>query len=228
VDGSSYAIELSLVALTVLLVFLCGRGFRQFFENRRWTSVAWATGLAFAAAAMAIEAVVYVGYTTSGIFEAYLFFSAAIVGVLSLGATKVLRRRRLEVGYAIYTVVSCAIVGVACFLTPLSAQAMVTNGVITGDPTTLALVSTLVTGPATIVLLTASVVALQRSWRWQTLLMIGGALTLAAGGTLYIASVPVALYYAEFVGIILLFLGLISLPQTTPERAAVPAGLVVQ
>jgi hypothetical protein len=54
--------------------------------------------------------------------------------------------------------------------------------------------------------------------------MIGGALILGAGGTLYIASFPVALYYAEFLGIILLFFGLISLPQVASNATPVSAG----
>jgi hypothetical protein len=44
---------------------------------------------------------------------------------------------------------------------------------------------------------------------------------LGAGGALYIASFPIALYYAEFLGIFFLFLGLVSLPSTA--RASVPA-----
>jgi hypothetical protein len=102
---------------------------------------------------------------------------------------------------------------------------MVSGGIITGNPPVLLLVlSSLVTGPATVVLLTASYLALRRSWRWQTLLMIAGAVILGAGGTLYIASFPVALYYAEFLGIILLFLGLMSLPQTSSHATPVSSG----
>jgi len=57
------------------------------------------------------------------------------------------------------------------------------------------------------------VLALRRSWSWRTLMMGIGACVLAAGGALYIASFPVALYYSEFVGIVLIFLGLVSLPH---------------
>jgi hypothetical protein len=54
--------------------------------------------------------------------------------------------------------------------------------------------------------------------------MAGGAIILGAGGALYIASFPIALYYAEFVGILLLFLGLISLPQASSAPAPVQSG----
>jgi hypothetical protein len=40
--------------------------------------------------------------------------------------------------------------------------------------------------------------------------MISGAAVLGAGGAFYIASFPVMLYYAEFIGIVLLFFGLVD------------------
>jgi len=219
VDVGHLAIASSLAALTVLLLILCVRGALQYSRTRLWTQLMWTSGLALAAAAMAVEAVVYVGFVSSPMLEAYVFFSAAIVGVLSLGATRILRRPRVERAYTAYIFACSALVGVASFLTPLSGS-MVTGGIITGDPPLdLLILSTLMTGPATVVLLTASYLSLRRSWRWQTLLMIGGALILGAGGTLYIASFPVALYYAEFLGILLLFLGLISMPQASATAA---------
>jgi hypothetical protein len=73
-----------------------------------------------------------------------------------------------------------------------------------------------------VVLVGSAIQGLRRSRRWQTLLMVAGALVLGGGGTLYIASFPVALYYAEFIGIGLLFLGLVNLPTTAPVPARTP------
>jgi hypothetical protein len=219
IDLEQIGIAASLVALTALLLILCVRGFLQYSRLRLRTQLMWATGLGFATAAMAVEAVVYLGFVSSVLLEAYVFFSAAIVGVLSLGATRILRRPRLERGYTAYIAACSALVGVASFVTPLSGS-MVSGGIITGDPPLVLLIlSSLVTGPATVVLLSASYLSLRRSWKWQTLLMIAGAIILGAGGTLYIASFPVALYYAEFLGIILLFFGLISMPQGSAAAA---------
>lgn len=223
-DGTGLAIGISLWFLCALLVVLFARSVRKFLGSRSRAEVMWGGGLLLAAIAMAVEAFVYLGVVTTFLLQLYVFTSAAIVGVLSLGATRVLRRPLLENAYTAYTAVAVTLVAVFSFVTPVS-SAMVTGGIITGNPPLLLLVlSTLVTGPATIVLLTASAVSLRRSRKWQTLLMIGGALILGAGGTLYIASFPVALYYAEFLGIVLLFFGLISLPAAAPRPAelAVP------
>ena len=218
-NGAYAAIEISLWVLSLLLVILFARSLSKYRRSRSRVELMWGTGLALAAAAMGVEAIVFAGFVSSPLLQAYVFCSAAIVGVLSLGATRVLRSPRLEAGYTAYIAATCAVVAVASALTPMPTS-MVSGGIITGNPTLLLIVlSTLVTGPATVVLLTASVVSLRRSRKWQTLLMIGGALILGAGGTLYISSFPVALYYAEFIGIVLLFFGLVSLPTATATKS---------
>jgi hypothetical protein len=217
------AIGASLVVLTLLLAILTVRGVARYATRRVWTQLMWAMGLLLATAAMAVEAVVYLGVVSEPLLQAYVFFSAAIVGVLSLGATRVLRRPAIERGYAVYTWATIAVVGVFSFLVRVP-PSIVSGGIITGEPPLLLVVlSSLVTGPATIVLLASSATALRRSWRWQTLLLVAGALILGAGGSLYIASFPVALYYAEFIGIVVLFLGLVSLPQSAPAATPAPS-----
>ena len=215
----------SLLVLSTLLLILSVRALTRYRQHASRPQLMWGTGLVFATGAMMVESAVYLGSVSSFLLQVYVFFSAAIVGVLSLGATKILRRPRVERAYTYYIAATCGLVAVFSFLTPLPPASMVSGGIITGDPPLLLLVlSTLVTGPATVVLLAASYLSLRRTWRWQTLLMIAGALILGAGGTLYIASFPVALYYAEFLGIILLFLGLVSLPQTASSTTPVSAG----
>jgi len=214
-DSESVTIATSLVLLCALLFVLSLRALWRYGDSRSRPQLMWGSGLAIATAAMGVETVVYLGVVSSPILEAYVFFSAAIVGVLSLGATKILRSPRIERAYTQYIVGTSALVALACAVTPLP-PSMVANGIISGNPPLmLILLSSLVTVPATIVLLTATALSLHRSRRWQTLLMAAGAVILGAGGTLYIASFPIALYYAEFIGILLLFAGLVSLPHPT-------------
>jgi hypothetical protein len=211
----------SLALLTAALGILSARAFVRFYRTRVRVQVWWAGGLALATAAMAVETIVYLGFLNEPLLQAYVFFSGALVGILSIGATRVLRRPRLELGYSIYTLFACGLLGVVSFtnVMPLS---MVTQGIITGDPPLILLIiSSLVTGPATVVLLASSASSLRRSHDWRTLLLVAGALVLGAGGTLYIASFPVALYYAEFIGIVLLFAGLVSLRPVAPPAPSV-------
>ncbi len=218
------AIAASLAALCGLLSVLSVRGLLRFRQSGSRAQLMWGGGLTLAAAAMGVELAVYLGFVSSPILQAYVFFSAGIVGILSLGATKILRSPKVERAYTTYILATSGLVAAACCLTPLPSS-MVSGGIITGNPPlSLILLSSLVTFPATAVLLAATVLSLRRSWRWQTMLMAAGAVILGAGGTLYIASFPIALYYAEFLGILLLFLGLISLPQSSPTHAATPTG----
>jgi len=224
-DAGEYAVAASLILLTGLLAALSLRSAYRSLHNHEARELPWVGGLAIGAAAMAIETAVFFGASQPVLLQGYVFASAAIVGVLSLGAVHVLRRPLAERAYVAFTLVMVGVVAMFSFLTA-PASGMVSNGVITGDPSLLLVVlSSLVTFPATVVLLLASAIALRRSRRWQTILLIAGALILGAGGTLYIASFPAVLYYAEFVGIVLLFFGLVSLPHPSGTPAPAPTGL---
>jgi len=224
VDATTAALTLSLALLTVTLGALSARGLVRFVRARARVQLMWGIGLGLGALATAVELVVYVGIVDSLLLQTYVFLSAAIVGVLSLGSTRVLRSPRFERGYTAYVLTACGLVGALSFATPMPSS-MVSAGVVSGNPPwLLLLLSSLVTVPATVVLLGAVVVSLRKSWRWQTLMMGVGACVLATGGALYIASFPVALYYSEFIGIVLIFVGLANLPQTTtvPATAGLP------
>jgi hypothetical protein len=207
-NAEDWGITISLGLLTGVLVILATRGFVRFFQTRKHSQLGWGVGLGFGATATAIELLAYVGFVNSVMLQAYVFFSAAIVGTLSLGSVRAFRRAVYRNLYAGYIITVSAVVGFFCFTTPVPAS-IVEGGVIAGNPPTFLLeLSMMITIPATVVLLGFAVISLRRSFHWKGLLMIAGASVLAAGGFFYIASFPVALYYAEFVGIVLLFIGL--------------------
>jgi len=225
-DAESWGIATSLGLLTLVLAALAGRGFVRFFRTHKHSQIGWGVGLGFGAAATAIELSAYVGVVSSVMLQAYVFLSAAIVGTLSLGSVRAFRKPIYRYLYAGYIIAVSAVTGIFCFTTPVSGS-MVQAGVISGNPPVFLLVlSSFITVPATIVLLGFAVVSLRRSFHWKGLLMIAGASVLAAGGAFYIASFPVALYYAEFVGIVLLFIGLTDFSRwltPTAAAAAVPS-----
>lgn len=224
------AIAVTLAALSFVLGFLSVRGFVHSLRGGDPHQVVWAVGLSMATAAMVIELLAYVGIVTEPLLQAYVFFSAAIVGVLSLGTLRAFHHENWNRTYFGYTSVALAALAVLCFSTPMPLS-MVQSGVISANPPlSLLILSSFITGPATILLLYASVSSLRRSFRWRGLTMMTGAVVLGAGGLFYIASFPVMLYYAEFVGIILLFVGLVdfsrwsaALRRPAPARDTPPA-----
>jgi hypothetical protein len=225
-DPVSLGILLSLAALTAILGGLSAGGLLRSFRARSRAQLMWGVGLGLASIATAVELVVYAGFVNGPLLQTYIFLSAAIVGVLSLGSTRVIRSERFRSVYTVYTLAMCALVAGLSFATPLS-SGMVSQGVISGNPPTdLILVSSFVTVPATFVLLGAVVLALRRSWQWRTFMMGVGACVLAGGGALYIASFPVALYYSEFIGIIFIFVGLAALPHFASTSTEVARPIV--
>ncbi|HTT44475.1 MAG TPA: hypothetical protein VMH38_00465 [Thermoplasmata archaeon] len=219
-DAEAWGISASLGILTAFLTVLAVRGFVRFFQTHRHSQLGWGIGLGFGATATAIELAAYLGTVSTLMLQAYVFFSAAIVGTLSLGSVRAFRRPIYRYLYAGYIISISAIVGFFCFTTPVPSS-MVQAGVISGNPPTFLLVlSSLITGPATVVLLGFAVISLLRAFHWKGLLMIAGASVLAAGGVFYIASFPVALYYAEFLGIVLLFIGLTDFSRWLTPAAA--------
>jgi hypothetical protein len=222
-DFERAGIAVSLGLLSLVLGSLSARGFLRFARNRDRHQVMWAVGLGMGTAATLLELLAYVGLTSNALLQAYVFFSAGIVGVLSLGAVRAFHRVRWNQAYIGYIGVALVAVGYYCVITPMPAS-MVQSGVISGNPPLLLLVlSSFVTVPATIVLLTACVMSLRRTFRWKGMMMLAGACVLGAGGAFYIASFPVMLYYAEFVGIVLLFFGLTDFSRwTLTAPAAAP------
>ena len=207
------AIAGSLAGLGAALAVLAVRGFYRAYTSRKLAQAMWGAGMALGAAAMAIEFLAYLGIVTEALLQSYVFLSAGIVGVLSLGAAGALHRPRLARAYAGFESSAIAVTAVASFLTPLPLS-MVVGGIIVGNPpASLLILSSIVTVPATVVLLGTAVVSLRRAFRWSHVTMLAGACVLGAGGAFYIASFPVMLYYAEFVGIVMLFVGLVNLSR---------------
>jgi hypothetical protein len=223
VDAEFLAIATSLAALGVALTVLSVRGLIRAVRTRKLAQAMWGIGLGLGAAAMAIEFLAYVGVVTEALLQGYVFLSAGIVGVLSLGAAGSLHRPRLAKGFAVFELLALSLTAAASFLTRLPLS-MVVGGIIVGDPpTSLLILSSIVTVPATVVLLGTAVASLRRAFRWSHVTMLAGACVLGAGGAFYIASFPVMLYYAEFVGIVMLFVGLVNLSRlsvSAPVAAA--------
>jgi hypothetical protein len=214
-DAEFWFVSASLTLLALALGALSVRGILRYVRGGPLPSLWWGVGLGLGTAGMVVELVTYLGITSSVLLQFYIFLAAGIVGVLSLGSACAYQRPRFEKVYTAYQGVCLALVLFFSFATAPPAG-MVTQGIITGNPSLFLLIlSSMVTVPATVVLLLAAVLSLRRSFRWRGLLILIGASVLGAGGAFYIASFPVALYYAEFIGIITLFFGLVDLSKFT-------------
>jgi hypothetical protein len=91
-------------------------------------------------------------------------------------------------------------------------------------PTAVLFASVVVTVPSALLLIGAAVYGVVRQRRFPLVYIALGAAILALGGSLYVVSFPTTLYYAEFAGVLLLFVGFAKVgDRTRPRLSAQPA-----
>ena len=210
------AVLASLAVLAALAGALTAIVALRWRRLRRPAELYWWIGLALVTATLAEEAGVVGGWDPMALLQSYFFLVALLVGVLSLGSASLALSGRARSAYFAYILLTSALTGVVAFLLPVGGS-VVTGGVITGFPgLELTVASSLVTFPAATLMAVTSLHGAFVRKRWNLLYIGLGIVIISAAGSLYIASFPAALYYAEFVGVLLLFLGFIRLPAPAP------------
>jgi len=170
-------------------------------------------GLFLVFVTLAQEVPLYVGIWSEPLIQSYLILVAVLVGVLSLGSAELSlpgRWRTLWFGY----MGAMSVALVVCGLIVSVPSSVVVDGVVSGQlPPVIEVVSSLITFPAAALLFVSSLYGAIRQRRLNLLYIAAGTAVISAAGALYIASFPAALYYAEFVGVVLLFLGFVKIPR---------------
>ncbi len=212
----SAAVAASIAALSGVALFLSLLVLVRFRRNRRRAQLYFGAGLLLVSVTIAEEALFYVGVTPEVLLSSYVVLVAALVGVLSLGSAELSWHGwRKSLWFLYVGVVSLAMVVVAV-LVPVPAS-VVRDGVFTGQlPPLLTAVSIAVTVPSAMLLILGSLYGAVREHRWNLLYIALGTIVISAAGALYVTAFPVSLYYAEFLGVGLLFLGFTRLPRRDP------------
>ena len=212
---NSAAIAASLVVLSAIALALAVLVLRRYFAERRPCYLYWGAGLFLFFVTLVEEAALDFGVWSQPLIQSYLVLVAVLVGVLSLGSAELSlapRWRWPYFGYIAATSVALAVLG---FTVTISTSIM-TDGVVAGlPPTSIDLVSSLITFPAAVLLIVSSLYGAVKQHRLNLLYIAVGTGVISAAGTLYLVSFPATLYYAEFVGILLLFLGFVKVPRLT-------------
>jgi len=99
---------------------------------------------------------------------------------------------------------------------------IILNGIVYGTlPLLVVLSSSFVTFPAAVILIVISLISFRRSRQPKLLSIVVGVLVVSVAGTLYIASFPSFLYIAEFIGILLLWIGFVDFSSLFKTKAVV-------
>ncbi|MCL4345995.1 MAG: hypothetical protein M1496_06525 [Candidatus Thermoplasmatota archaeon] len=178
-------------------------------RTKRAPFIFWSSGLWIFAVSVLLETIFSAGISNSILMDSYLFLVAVLVEMLALGSVYLLGNRKLMNGYVIYSVLADIILGVSLLITPL--PGMIITGVVAGIlPIAVVITSSIVTFPAAALLIIISYVSYRKRADKKLISIILGVIVVSVAGTLYIAAFPAFLYYAEFIGIVLLWLGFVD------------------
>ena len=207
------AVGASLVVLSLVTLSLSILVLRKYTMGRN-SFLWWGAGLFLAFVTIMQEAFIYFGYWSQPLIQSYIFMVALLVGLLSIGSMSTVNNGWVRAVWLVYMILMSIATAYFSFTTGVS-RSVVQNGVVTQAlPLYDIISSTLVTVPAAAVIIALALYSTYRTRRIGTLLIAAGAIVLSIAGSLFaLNSFPAALYYAEFVGILLLFLGFLDFPS---------------
>ena len=207
------AIAASLIALSVAALLLAVLVLMRYRSERRPCHLYWGLGLFLFFVTLVEEAVLDLGVWSQALIQSYLILVAVLVGILSMGSAELSLARRWRLPYYGYLGVISAALVVVGLLVPIP-HSIISDGVVSGvPPLSITVLSTLLTVPAALLLILSSLYGAFRQRRYHLLYIAFGTAVISAAGALYLVSFPVSLYYAEFAGIVLLFLGFVKIPR---------------
>jgi hypothetical protein len=153
------------------------------------------------------------------LIDIYLFSVAVLVQLLSLGSLALTRKDSIFRVYAGYSIASDILLSVTLVVYPVGY--VLTNGVVFGLlPLFVTIVSSIITFPAAVILIVVGALSYRTGKDTRMLSIIAGTIVVSIAGTLYIAAYPAFLYYAEFIGIVLLWLGFVDFRYLFHDKEA--------
>lgn len=216
------AIAVSLFVLSGAALALAVLVLLRFRADRQACHLYWGVGLFLFFLTLVEEATLDLGVWSQPLIQSYLILVAVLVGILSLGSAELSLAGRWRTAYFGYIGATSAALVVVGLLVPVPTS-IISSGVVSGlPPPSVDLLSSLITFPAATLLVVSSVYGAFKRHRWSLLFIAAGTLVVSAAGTLYLVQLPATLYYAEFVGILLLFLGFVKIPRLTGQPVQLP------
>jgi hypothetical protein len=197
----------------VLAVFLT----RSYIQKRTTNYLFWSVGLWFFAIGVVEEILFAFGLYSRVLISSYLVIVALLVEFLALGSMQLVHSRNARYSYYAFSIAASIIVIVMLVLTNVGN--VIENYVVFGVlPLSVIIASSLCTFPAAAVLIATAALSYKKTKNFKMLSIIAGVVTVSIAGSLYIVQFPAFLYYSEFAGILLLWLGFFSFSKRTTPR----------
>jgi hypothetical protein len=210
-----FSTALTLVLSAVLAAFLT----QNYLQRRSRSYLFWSIGLWLFALSVLEELLFSIGYYGEALIRSYLGLAAVLVEFLALGSIQLVGASRIRTAYYIFSVATTVALGY--FLGTETIGNILDNYVVYGTiPVSVVTVSSIITFPAVIVLIVTAALSYRRTKNPKMLSIIAGVVIVAIAGSLYIAQFPAFLYYSEFIGILLLWLGFFNMPSRRRKTEA--------
>jgi hypothetical protein len=203
-----FSTALTFVLAAILAAFLT----QNYLQRRSKSYLLWSIGLWLFALSVFEELLFSSGYYGDSLIKSYLGLAALLVEFLALGSIQLVKSSRVRTAYYIFCLASTVALGY--FLVTDTIGNLVVKYVVSGaPPLSIITVSSIITFPAAIVLIAVAALSYRRTKSPKMLSIIAGVVIVAIAGSLYIAQFPAFLYYSEFIGILLLWLGFFDTPS---------------
>jgi hypothetical protein len=206
--AGSYFVAGSAVLILVLTAALASLITRRYASSRQPQYAFWGVGLWLFAFGVLLEALFAIGVYDTAMAVAYFLSVALLVEFLAMGSVSMTKSKKAKYAYAAYS----ALAGVAVLYSLISSHLgnVVVNHVVFGVlPISVVASSSAATFPAAVILIALAARSYIKRKSSKMLSIIAGVVVVSIAGTLYIAEFPAFLYYSEFIGILLLWLGFI-------------------
>lgn len=213
-----------LVGVSTIVFFLLSSVLALFLTDayavrRQRSYLYWSIGLWLFALTDLFEMLFAFGTYASLMGQVYLFVVAFMVIPLAMGSLELIKTvniRRVYLGYSVVTVLL-----LAYFTFSVDPGNIVVGSVVGANiPINVIIYSSLITFPAMVVLIVVALLSSLRTKRKKMLWIVLGMLVFGVSGTLYIAAFPAAVYYGEFIGLVMLWLGFFDFSVLKRKRQA--------
>ncbi|ARD84936.1 hypothetical protein FAD_1055 [Ferroplasma acidiphilum] len=203
---------LAVISTIIILILSLGLSIlisSNYIRKKQLNLLAWTSGLWVFSISVALEVVFSTNYETPLLMKSYLILVAVLVELLALGSVLLLKKHNITIYYGIYMIISTVFVIVSAVISHVGD--IVTHGVVYGVlPILISISSITVTFPAAILLIYISLTSYIKTKNPKLLSIVVGVIIVSVAGTLYIVEFPAFLYYAEFFGILLLWIGFVD------------------
>ena len=207
---------MTFVLAAILSVFLT----RNCLQRRSKSYLFWSIGLWLFALSVFEEFLFSSGYYGESLIRSYLGIVAILVEFLAMGSIQLVKTSRVRTTYYIFCVASTVALGYFLGTVTIGKDILVSYVVSGTPPLSIVTVSSIITFPAVIVLIAVAALGYRRTKSPKMLSIIAGVVIVAIAGSLYIAQFPAFLYYSEFIGILLLWLGFFNSPSRRKSNEA--------